>query len=297
MNSIVLELQSELLQKECNIIQALRKAHIIAVKLKLTEFDEWIQAELNGYNVNQDDIPEYRQVHGQLKAWNPYHGWIPVVLQDGKLENILCNRKLEDSIGEILELYDKSNGHIILTFNADVAQTLDSWCNAPFKTNYSLHVSKHLLKSILDKVINCLMEWTLKLEEKGILGENMKFNEKESETAKEIPQQINNYYGNVIQGNVSESQIVSGNSNTIAYNTASATDAIQEIQKALEKESISSEDMDSALELLEDISNKLDQNKKPGIVKAAFVGLKDFLLAAGANVTATLITAKMQGMF
>lgn len=297
MNSIVLELQSELLQKECNIIQALRKAHIIAVKLKLTEFDEWIQAELNGYNVNQDDIPEYRQVHGQLKAWNPYHGWIPVVLQDGKLENILCNRKLEDSIGEILELYDKSNGHIILTFNADVAQTLDSWCNAPFKTNYSLHVSKHLLKSILDKVINCLMEWTLKLEEKGILGEDMKFNEKESETAKELPQQINNYYGNVIQGNVSESQIVSGNSNTIAYNTASAAAAIQEIQKALEKESISPEDMESALELLEDISDKIEQNKKPGMIKAALVGLKDFVLAAGANVTAALITAKMQGLF
>lgn len=73
------------------------------------------------------------------------------------------------------------------------------------------------------------MEWTLKLEEKGILGKNMTFNEKESETAKDIPQQINNYYGNVIQGNVSELQIVSGNSNTIAYNTASATDAIQEI--------------------------------------------------------------------
>lgn len=297
MNSIVLELQSELLQKECNIIQALRKAHIIAVKLKLTEFDEWIQAELNGYNANQDDIPEYRQVHGQLKAWNPYHGWIPVVLQDGKLENILCNRKLEDSIGEILELYDKSTGHIILTFNADVAQTLDSWCNAPFKTTYSLHVSKHLLKAILDKVINCLMEWTLKLEEKGILGENMKFNEKESETAKELPQQINNYYGNVIQGNVSESQIVSGNSNTIAYNTASAADAIQEIQKALEKESISPEDMESALELLEDISDKIEQNKKPGMIKAALVGLKDFVLAAGANVTAALITAKMQGLF
>lgn len=73
------------------------------------------------------------------------------------------------------------------------------------------------------------MEWTLKLEEKGILGKNMTFNEKESETAKDIPQQINNYYGNVIQGNVSELQIVPGNSNTIAYNTASATDAIQEI--------------------------------------------------------------------
>ena len=125
----------------------------------------------------------------------------------------------------------------------------------------------------------------------------MTFNEKESETAKDIPQQINNYYGNVIQGNVSELQIVPGNSNTIAYNTASATDAIQEIQKALEKESISPEDMGSALELLEDISSKIEQNKKPGMIKLALVGLKDFVLAAGANVTAALITAKMQGLF
>ena len=67
-----------------------------------------------------------------IEACTIRQAWIPVVLQDGKLENILCNRKLEDSIGEILELYDKSTGHIILTFDADVAQTLDSWCNAPF---------------------------------------------------------------------------------------------------------------------------------------------------------------------
>lgn len=297
MGSIVLELQQELLHKDCDVLQALRKAHIIAAKLKLSEFDAWIQCELNGYNANQDDIPDYRQVHGQLKAWNPYHGWIPVILQDGNLENILCNRKLDASISEILELYDKSNGHITMTFSADVANTLDSMCDTPFKTNYSLHVSKHLLKSIVDKVTNCLVEWTLKLEEKGIWGENMTFNETESASAREIPQQVNHYYGTVIQGNISRSQIVSGNNNTVTYNATAVSEAVKEIRESLEKEKIPNEDMESALEILDDISGKLEQNKKPGIIKSALVGLKDFVLAAGANVTAALITAKIQGLF
>ena len=38
MSSIVLELQKDLLDKDCDILQALRKAHVIAVKLHLTEF-------------------------------------------------------------------------------------------------------------------------------------------------------------------------------------------------------------------------------------------------------------------
>ena len=37
MNGIVLELQQDLLSKDCDILNALRKAHIIATKLKLSE--------------------------------------------------------------------------------------------------------------------------------------------------------------------------------------------------------------------------------------------------------------------
>ena len=35
MSSIVLELQQELLHQDCDIVNALRKAHLIAVKLDL----------------------------------------------------------------------------------------------------------------------------------------------------------------------------------------------------------------------------------------------------------------------
>lgn len=59
MNSLVLDLQQKVLRPDCDILDALRKAHLIAAKLKLAEFDSWIQNELNGYNCTNDEIPEY----------------------------------------------------------------------------------------------------------------------------------------------------------------------------------------------------------------------------------------------
>ena len=141
------------------------------------------------------------------------------------------------------------------------------------------------------------MEWTLKLEEKGILGDGMTFNETESANAKEIPQQVNHYYGTIIYGNVSGSQIISGNNNSATYTAAAVSDVIKEIRESLEQEKISVEDMESALELLDEISDKLEQGKKPSIIKAALTGLKEFALAVGANVTAALIATKIQGLF
>ena len=66
----------------------------------------------------------------------------------------------------------------------------------------ALFISTVNITSLIEKVKNCLLEWTIELEGKGILGENMTFNEKEAESAKGISQQINNYYGTVVNGNV-----------------------------------------------------------------------------------------------
>lgn len=40
MAGIVLELQKEILSSNCDIVNVLRKAHLIAVKLKLSDFDQ-----------------------------------------------------------------------------------------------------------------------------------------------------------------------------------------------------------------------------------------------------------------
>ena len=86
MSSLVLDLQQEVLKPDCDILNALRKAYLIAAKLKLAEFDSWIMFELNGYDGNHLRPPQYRTVKGSLKARNPYNGWIPVQLPDSKTE-------------------------------------------------------------------------------------------------------------------------------------------------------------------------------------------------------------------
>ncbi len=299
MSSLVLDLQQEVLNNECDILNALRKAHLIASKLQLKDFDVWIQRELNGYaNCSREEIPDYRKVKGVLMAFNPYNGWIPAQCIDDEMEQLICEQKMHQSIGELQEIYEQScNGYFIYQFNAGLMDAISSLFNTPVPRQYALHISRHLLASIIEKVKNALLEWTIQLETEGILGDNMRFNQEEKDIAKNIPQQINNYYGTVVNGDICESQIISGNNNTNTYNNSSVNDAVNEIQKSLNTEMISEEDKANALELLEEISTKLEKNKKPGVIKAAFIGLKDFLVDVGANVTAALIAAKIQGLF
>lgn len=119
-----------------------------------------------------------------------------------------------------------------------------------------------MLKSIIDKVTNCLLEWTLELEKNGILGENMTFSKSESASAKELSQQINNYYGPVVNGNLSNSQMVSGNNNTITFNDLDIPELISTIRKSLETETISKDDMETALEILDDVYDKFEKKEK-----------------------------------
>lgn len=298
MGSIVLELQQELLNTNCDILQALRKAHVIAVKLQLSEFDVWIQSELNGYKEKDSDVPEYRQMKGTLKAKNPYRGWIPAIITDRNNDPLFNSVPMFESISALIDIERKSsNGYFHYSYPPELTMKLCRLAKTPTYMEMALFISTVYITEAVDKVRNCLLEWTLELERKGILGENMMFDEKESVSAKEISQQINNYYGPVVNGNVSSSQLVSGDNNTVAYNETAVTSAIQEIRESLEKEQLSNEDMECALEMLEDISAKIVQKKKPSMIKAALVGLKDFIIATGANVTATLITAKIQGLF
>ena len=110
---------------------------------------------------------------------------------------------------------------------------------------------------IIEKVKNTILEWTLKLEEEGVLGEGMRFSDKEKQTAKALSQTVNNYYGatNVINAPSKGMQIVSGNEHvTFSYDQARA--AISKIEAAISQEQLKSEDKDAALEMLTEIPDK-----------------------------------------
>lgn len=294
MAGIVIELQQEVLKQDCDIVNVLRRAHVIATKLQLTEFDSWITHELNGYP-NQEVCPEYRKIKGVLKAFNPYQGWIPAMISDIEMETDVCERKMANSISEIVSLCQEEND-LLSEFTGAQTEILNKIFRTTFPMKYALFIPRTSVMDIIEKVKNTILEWTLKLEEKGIIGDNMTFTEKEKYTATSIPQTINNYYGDtkIVNSSGDNASVVTGNNNNVSFSYEKAFKIIEEIEESINNESLNQDDLETAKDILVEIRDKIDQKKKPSIIKATLSGLKDFLIGAGANVAAALIQTKLK---
>ena len=196
MSSIIIDLEEEALRSNVDIIALLRKSKVISHKLQLQEFEEWTNNELNGYGGKK--IPDYRYLHGELKAWNPYYGWIPVI-GDGSLD-ILKSLPSSESISELVELAKSRDRFITICFGDTINSKLNECVDSFLKTKYALLVGTHQISAIIERVKNLILEWTLKLEDGGILGEGLKFNNKEKDIAindSSIKNYVMNFYGNV----------------------------------------------------------------------------------------------------
>lgn len=108
MGGIVIELQREALDEKISIESLIRKAYLVAKKLKLKEFEKWLNQEQNGY---KKEIPEYRNITGEIKAWNPYHGWIPMILP-AKVADIASRMPIPNSISSLLDVYNSSEDRV-----------------------------------------------------------------------------------------------------------------------------------------------------------------------------------------
>ncbi len=210
MGKIVLDLQLEALSKDSDVLNLLRKAYVVARKLKLDEFEEWVNSELNGYK-DGNKIPEYRKVKGEVKGWNPYHGWIPMIMKDTEIENRISEHLVSDSIPNLKNVYDSANGsNATLQFNAGMNNLLSKLSD--FNTKYALMISANQIYNIMERVRNIVLDWSITLEENDILGEGLQFTKREKDIAvssSTINNYTNNFYGDVretqIQQDTSES--------------------------------------------------------------------------------------------
>ena len=187
---IVLQLQAEALDEKIDIETLLRKAYLVARKLKLKDFEEWISHEQNGY---EGDPPDYRIIGGEIRAWNPYHGWIPVVMQ-GKVADLLNKMPMSHPIATISDAYNNSDGSIKFMVPGALTEFLNNNTTS-LHTKYSFHSSKTELKKIISAVRNKILDWSLLLEENGIIGDGLSFTDAEIKAAQESSV-INNYTNN-----------------------------------------------------------------------------------------------------
>lgn len=195
MKGIILELQREVLDEEVDLESLLRKAYLIAKKLKLSIFEEWIKHEQNGYG--ESEIPEYRRVRGRVKGLNNRGMWIPVVLSSANAEERFATTKLPSSISQLSDLYKRNEESSVgLAFSVEENQLLIKSCG--HNTQYVLEVGKDQINAIIHTVRNVILEWSIDLEQKGIIGENLSFTDREKASASQ--DFANVYYCNYIMG-------------------------------------------------------------------------------------------------
>lgn len=188
MNSLVLELQKDALDPSLPLLNVLRKAFVVASKLNLQELKDWTESELKGYFFQSKiEIPQYRIVSGELKAFNPHRGWIPVIVRDAEIRESLSERHIGQPISELEDLYNNAEDYLTVRFPVAAQLSLMEFFSTDFI--FCTYISKATVHKIIESVRDTILNWSLKLEVDGILGEGMSFSPQEKELAS------NNNYG------------------------------------------------------------------------------------------------------
>jgi hypothetical protein len=290
MNSVVLELQQDALSREVRVSDLLRKALVVARKLKLQEFQKWIENELNGYAGDQE-IPDYRESFGQVRAWNPMRGWMPVIMEDPKVGELLSHRRSGQAITELEDLVigSKSNSQFHMPFPQSLQRQLGR--SFGYDTEISLFVDRSSLVGVVETVRTIILNWALKLEEDGILGEGLSFSSTEQESAQRSPQNITNFYGPVESPQIQQgSQKAVQVSASINIDPEGIKSFIMNLRKVLDSLQITNEQKSEVNAEIQTLEAQVNSPKpKTSIVSESMASIRRILEGAGGGVASQLL--------
>ncbi|WP_147474295.1 hypothetical protein [Pseudomonas ficuserectae] len=178
----MLDLQRDVLDRTIHITDLLRKALLVSRKLKITDIEEWLSDELNGYQGNP--VPSYRTVRGELKGFNPYRGWIPMMLGDD-INEMITAMPIFDSVSQIIDLVERTEtGSVTMKYPQEMSMTIMRMIGREIEP--VLHLPVHQLVRIVDVTKTKIMDFALDLEARGILGEGIRFSKAEEQLAQSI---------------------------------------------------------------------------------------------------------------
>lgn len=109
MNPLIIEIRNDIIGDKESITSILRKAKVLATKLGLQEFSKWIGFELEGYP-DKESLPKYRIISGEMKAWNPFHGYVPIYFKGTREAKTFSSKPVYDSIIQIEKVCNEQDG-------------------------------------------------------------------------------------------------------------------------------------------------------------------------------------------
>lgn len=290
MPGLVLELQRDCLNPKSETSDLLRKALVVSRKLKLPGIQEWVNHELQGYT-NGAEIPQYRMMHGSVKAKNPYHGWVPLMIEDSKLSDLVSKLPVNSGIKELEDLVqNRADNGLIMTYPKGAEATLMRML--PMALPVALHISPSAVASIFDVVRNRILEWSLELEDQGITGDDYSFTEPEKMAA------LNSYniVNNIGAMHNSQLQQVSDGSHQVQNNLIPLNDLAVFADTLLSRCQDLGLGQDELDELQSDVSTIKAQLASPkpksSVIRSMLTSLKSVLEGAAGNVLASTYAAQ-----
>ncbi|WP_224240421.1 AbiTii domain-containing protein [Hyalangium gracile] len=195
--SLVLELQSLAQENATDLAELLRRAKVVAAKLRLGEVEAWIEHEMNGYHEGIE-VPKYRKIATHLVMEKTIFGTQAVRWGEGlrELAEHFASINARQSVGELAHMLAAGGEITVLVSPSEMAALLkvsDDFRIIPV----SRHVSRSGVANVLNSVRNKILDWALQLERQGILGAGMTFSKEETQAAAGVT--ILNY-GALIQG-------------------------------------------------------------------------------------------------
>lgn len=288
MTSLVLELQKESLDPQVRISDLLRKALVVSKKLNIKEIEAWIIKELEGYDAG-DSIPSYRDAYGRVMVDNPHSGMQQVFFKNSDQEERLSKMPFICPISQLEQLYGegKSNMTVLMSYQPKFGHHLMNEIRSIAPPVLQVQLPE-ILKAI-DAIRNTILNWSLKLEKDGILGDGMTFSDKEKDTAKGVSYNITNFFGDVTQSQVQQGSHESNQSQEIAnpIDYESLLVLVNAIGKSASDAALQSDQFN---ELKSDLETLTSQAKSPkpklSIIKESLLSVKRIAEGATGGILA-----------
>ncbi|MGE6497361.1 MULTISPECIES: hypothetical protein [Cupriavidus] len=284
---LVIELQRLAVDQGTSVVQLVRTAKLVATKLALTEALDWIDSELNGYR-DLSTLPTYRKLTGECKAFNPYRGWISVQFPNVELHTLCSEARVGQSLGSMEPLLADESDHAFLQYSFEQQHVLQTLFREDMK--FGIRLSKGHLTGIFDAVRNLTLDWSLQLEQAGVLGENMSFTLTEKVEAKPVTQQFFIQNAGVV-GNVSDNATVTNNQQvTGSLSVESVRDLVKQAHASIK--SLPADTASQVSPLLDDLDRESSKSAPDeGRLRTTLTSIRQICEGAAGNLIATGLTA------
>lgn len=233
-NSPVLELQNLVSSTDGSITDMLLKAKLIASKLELKVFDDFINKEFLGYKYallgeDRKKFPSYRQIRATIVKRDEYYNYVDIDVyncEDPSLFKALLELRWAYVTLSITHLESELSSGGTLYLNIPDWLLWDTPIPTADYQYYFWEIESVKIKEIISAIKFNLLEWALSLERQGILGEGLLFTQKEIDAAPmTITNNTNNFHapvnnaGSIGAGNSGDNHqnnsIVSGDFNSL----------------------------------------------------------------------------------